>query len=313
MRETFTSLQTIAHDATQTVSTDTAINTFLKKEINRAYRLTQAELDNFTTQIVKTTTTVADQQFYHKPPDVVTIESVVVTIGDVDYTCRPLSSQRIWDEMNAVTFSGNAFPSVFFQRQNDFGIYPTPQDAYSMKMTYIPRYPDMANADYTTGTVTATNNSAAIVGSGTVFTAAMVDRWISLDNDGSWYRISAFTDSTNITIDNVYQGTTAAGATFTIGESPEIPEEIQEILPWKAAAAFFIQRRKDSGQAAIWSNMFYTGDAQNSSRDLAKAAGGLLGAKKRYAARASTGIAHRNRRNRRNFWVDRAWGTTITG
>ncbi len=71
-------------------------------------------------------------------------------------------------------------------------------------------------APYTTGTVTATNGSKTITGSGTTFTAAMVGRKIRMESENAYYRISAFVSVTEVTLEVPYQGTTAASKTFSI-------------------------------------------------------------------------------------------------
>lgn len=77
--------------------------------------------------------------------------------------------------------------------------------------------------DYTTGTVTITTVTGAVVGSGTTFTAAMVGNPFKAVGHTKWYRVSAFTDTTHITIINdsddetaAYDGGTITGATYTI-------------------------------------------------------------------------------------------------
>ncbi len=71
-------------------------------------------------------------------------------------------------------------------------------------------------APYTTGTVTATNGSATITGSGTTFTSAMVGRKIKVGSDNAYYRIKTFTSATSIDLEANYQGTTASAQTYTI-------------------------------------------------------------------------------------------------
>jgi hypothetical protein len=68
--------------------------------------------------------------------------------------------------------------------------------------------------DYTTGTIAVTNGSNAVVGSGTTFTAGMVDRRIVIG--GVWYTISAFTDATHITLSTNFTGSTASGLSYAI-------------------------------------------------------------------------------------------------
>lgn len=67
---------------------------------------------------------------------------------------------------------------------------------------------------YSTGTITATYGSAAIVGVGTTWTSDMVGRSILLGD--YWYEITAFTDTTHITIGSVFIGTNLSGDTYVI-------------------------------------------------------------------------------------------------
>lgn len=78
--------------------------------------------------------------------------------------------------------------------------------------------------DYTTGTVTVTATTGAVVGSGTTFTSAMVGKGFKADGHTTWYRVKTFTDTTNIVIeddkddvDSAYTGgAIAGGSTYTI-------------------------------------------------------------------------------------------------
>lgn len=66
---------------------------------------------------------------------------------------------------------------------------------------------------YSTGTVTINNGDTTVVGSSTVWTAAMIGRYIWLD--GEWYEITARADNTHITI-GAYAGVNLAGATYAL-------------------------------------------------------------------------------------------------
>lgn len=77
--------------------------------------------------------------------------------------------------------------------------------------------------DYTTGTVTITTATGAVVGSGTTFTAAMVNKGFKAVGHTKWYRVSAYTDATHITIINdsddeaaSYDGGTITGAAYVL-------------------------------------------------------------------------------------------------
>ncbi|KKM87468.1 hypothetical protein LCGC14_1268610 [marine sediment metagenome] len=68
----------------------------------------------------------------------------------------------------------------------------------------------------TAGTVTVTRSSAGVVGSGTAFTGAMIGRQFRVGNQTPLYTITAVTDATNLTIERVWGGTTAAAIGYEI-------------------------------------------------------------------------------------------------
>lgn len=308
MRETYSTLQTACQDYTR--DTDSTTLTFLKNEINRSQRFIFAELAEFITTKTQTASTVASQQYYHYPPDLNSIETVTITIGAVTYTLDVIDSQEKWNEFNAVTYAPSSIPRFYFPRRDDFGIWPIPTDAHTITFTYTYKLRDLINDDYTTGTITATQNSQTITGSGTTFTAGMVNRWFKATTDGYWYRIATFSSTTSIALESVFEGSTVSGGTYTIGESPEIPSELHILIPYHVAALYYGGYRKDSSMAIYWNNMFWTGDPQNNSRDIQRAVGGLLGAKKRYASRSNSRIIKRKKSI--NYFRDQVWATTLS-
>lgn len=78
--------------------------------------------------------------------------------------------------------------------------------------------------DYTTGTVTVTTGTGAVVGSGTTFTSGMVGKGFKATGHTKWYRVATFTDTTHITIENDSDdeassydgGTISGGSSYTI-------------------------------------------------------------------------------------------------
>lgn len=71
-------------------------------------------------------------------------------------------------------------------------------------------------APYETGTVSVTNGSKTVTGSGTTFTSAMVGRKIRVGTNNSYYRIASYSSATSITLDIAYQEDTASGSTYVI-------------------------------------------------------------------------------------------------
>lgn len=92
------------------------------------------------------------------------------------------------------------------------------------KANRIKKYNGSTNADYSTGTITVTNGSATIAGSGTSWattTNAEVGEYIQLP-DSKWYRITAIATNTSLTIELGYQGSTLSGQSYIISPWGEI-------------------------------------------------------------------------------------------
>jgi hypothetical protein len=77
--------------------------------------------------------------------------------------------------------------------------------------------------NYTTGTVTVTTVTGAVVGVGTTFTSAMVNKPFKATGHSAWYRVATYTDATHITIEDdkddvasAYTGGTITAAAYTI-------------------------------------------------------------------------------------------------
>lgn len=73
-------------------------------------------------------------------------------------------------------------------------------------------------AEYATGTVTVTNGSTAITGSGTTWAATMNGRLIRIGADQEWYEFT-YVSGTAGTLDREYVGASAAGASYRINKS----------------------------------------------------------------------------------------------
>lgn len=69
---------------------------------------------------------------------------------------------------------------------------------------------------YTTGTVSVTNGSVNVVGSGTLWTVAMEDGLFTIG--GVSYTVNVVSSSTTLTLTTVFTGTTASGQTYSISD-----------------------------------------------------------------------------------------------
>jgi len=314
MRWTYSDLRTqFVENTGNPGSTDTTLIAFFDRNLGPKYQLILAELANHKTQPPpQTASTVADQVYYHYPPDVVDIENVQVTVNSVKYPLDPVHSQSVWNWLNSLTIQTSAIPQFIFPRRDDFGIWPTPQAVYTITFDYHMRDRSLTVADYSDGTVAVTENSATVTGTSTTFTANMVGRWFQVTTntaDSYWYRITSYTSATVITLESNYEGATGSSLSYKIGESPEIPEEGHILISDGVTSEWWMGPGQDPQKGIYFNNKFWTGDGNNNSRSIENTNGGLLGMKKRYASRSNSRVI---RRGKRLNTMNKGWATTLS-
>lgn len=286
MRYTFGNLVQSSQDVciddeatTYTGLTDT--KSFIKREINN----TNADLFNLLKKYKLqpppyTESTVATTKYYNFRPGFSKLTSLTVNVGTYVPALKIVENEDEWNTLQSVP-STSGWPTHVFPRRDTYGIYPTPQAVYTMTLTGIWIPLNMTVDDYITGTITLTSGSPNIVGAGgATFTAAMVGSWIaSTDShgvpNGNFYRILTYTDATHIIVDRNVIDTTASGLTFVLGQSPEIPEELHQFIPYRVGAAYYGLRRRNPTIAQELLNYYYTGDYNNSKRT-GEVMGGVL-------------------------------------
>lgn len=239
-------------------------------------------MQRYFTRKSQTTNLVADQQFYQLPEDCIRVTGVVVTDASIEYPVEPMASELEWRALNSNNAGTVQIPRFFFVRGKDeIGLWPAPASNVTngLEVYYEPRERDMSQDDYTTGTVTVTNASATITHSGTGFSQNMVGRYFRTTDgsEGLWYRISAYVSTSELTLENVYEGISGSGRTFIIGEAPQIPEEYHESLLDFVAYRFYL-RRRDVAVAQQFKSLFD---------------GALDDAKQRYASKTTNKVIHR--------------------
>jgi hypothetical protein len=245
--------------------------------------------------------TATPTQYFPLPAGQVSIEAVYITIGTLKYPLKQLNDENKWNEINAIPFQPTTYPQYYLPRRDDFGVWPIPQTSYPGSISYHYRDRNLSVADYATGTVTVTNNSTQITGSGTTFTAAMVGRWFTVTDttvggQGYWYRVGSYTSGTVINLDKAWSGTTSSGAAYNIGETPELPEEGHMVLVYGATADFYSNLKNDETTAAKWENRFWTGDPNNTNRKFGDndVIGGVIGLVNKYTDRNESHVIQRN-------------------
>jgi len=262
--------------------TTTTTLTFFKRMMNTGYKIVLAELGRPVSEKTQTASTVASQQYYQLPPDFNFLKSITLTVSSIPYVIQEEESQEMWDYLNQSTTQTSNIPQLYFIRPGfgfsgaEVGIYPIPASAgNTIRMVYEATDKDLSVDVYNTGTVTVTNGSATVTGSGTTFTAAMVGRYFQTTNDGYWYRIASFTSTTVVTLENVFEGTSAAGAAYSISEAFALPEDLQ-ILPVYYALAHYYQIKKSEGDERKFWTLFRTGLEEGKKRHSTKSRSAII-------------------------------------
>lgn len=245
-----------------TGDTTSASETFFKRLLNTGYHNILAKLNRPNTELTQTASTVANQQYYQLPSNALFVKSVQVTVSSIPYPLEEIVDQDTWDALNADLTNSSDIPTFYFVRPGfgvngtEIGLFPKPASAgNTITAIYEAGSKDLTATAYTTGTVTLADGDATVTGSGTTFTAAMVGRYFKATNDGNWYRIASFTDTTHLELENVFEGTSAAGLAYTINEAFALPEEIQ-ILPVYYALQHYFHLKHNKEDAAVYKSLF---------------------------------------------------------
>jgi hypothetical protein len=244
LRSTFTTLTSNTNSENYTFG-DLMMNDAIKKIIGmpQAYYFLEA---------TTTTTTVANQQNYTLPYNYEKMNSVTVTIGSYKYPVREVPNRDFWDKLQLTTNFTSAYQQWFFVDAGQVYFFPKPSSSgNTITFNYKIGFKDLSNADYTTGTISLTNGSATVTGSGTTFTAAMVGRYLQATTDGYWYKISAYTSATSITLEKTFQGTTGNGLAYTIGEMSPLPEPFQDLPLYYAVMMYYTFKNTGRSDARI--------------------------------------------------------------
>ena len=217
-----------------------------------------------------TTTTVSQQQAYTLPFNVKDIINTTVLVGGILWQPLEAPSRQMWDSLNTVPFYSD-FPQFYYRyKANQVNLFPIPtSNGNTLTINYKRRIRDLSVADYTTGTVAVTHNSATVTGSGTAWTANMADRWLNIplttsnstSGDDEWYQVKSVESATSLTLWDGYVGSTASGSSYTIGESPILPEDYQDLALYRALWIYYSTIVLNPAQAEVFKNIYDTGRA----------------------------------------------------
>lgn len=133
-------------------------------------------------------------------------------------------------------------------------VNPPPKTAKVYPYEYIQLVTPMT--DYSEGTITVTNGSAAVVGEGTFFTANVtVGDYFRVDGNGTgnsskWYKIITVTDNTNLTLDANYGEYTEGGVDYHASKTPSaFPLPFHEFILYESVLKLTVEQSDPAIQA----------------------------------------------------------------
>lgn len=290
-----------------------SVEDFIKNSINQTVEFIKADCGIFKTKERITLDTVEDQIYYDLPIDVNQIESATLELNGIDYPLRFIHDQVAWDETQEIDVMSVTIPQYIFFRGDDVGIYPTPStDDLTITLVINTHSSPMSHLDENNGEVDVTNGSTTVEGTDTVFDDWMVGAYFKSENDSYFYKIASVTDSDTIELAKNYEGSTATGLSFNIGQSPDIPQEFHRFIPYRVASLYYAGYRSDMTKAQNWSNYFFTEDFNNNNKTN-YIRGGYLGAKYRYnnQGRNTSQIVYTNKPKQKPFEYQN-WALDVT-
>ena len=265
---------------------DADSTSYLVQMANVGYKYILGDFGRPVTEKTRTATTVAAQQYYQFPMDVIFPKTITITIGGTIYSMTSEPSQDVWNQRNSQPAITSNIPQCYFIRHGfgvtgtEVGLWPIPSSSgNTLTMVYEASAKDLSNTRYTTGTMSVAVNAAAVTGSGTSWTKAMEGRYLrvtSATGDGFFYKIVLVGSTTSITLENVYEGIqNESGATYEVVELFLLPEEMQ-ILPCYYSLMHWYQTKSDQSKTAEYKTLFDQGMTMAKSRWGQKTRGALV-------------------------------------
>lgn len=241
----------ISEYQTYTKNTETTHVANGKARMDYYYMFLMSEANNHVVERTKYGNSVDGQRSYLLPPDYITMKSVRFYSGNQWHRVIECENPDLWHELTAVA-TEVTIPDTWFSYNEQGNMYmelngiPNADGSENIEIVYegLPNrllFP----TDYTAGTIAVNQGSAAVVGTSTTFTSAMVGRFIRPTNGKYWYEIKSYTDATHITLVNVFQEASISGSNYTIAELMRLPAEFSYTPVWGAAMDYWAIHDED--------------------------------------------------------------------
>lgn len=243
--KTFTELLDEYVDATNDESTENRERG--KRRINQRQR-TLCARDYWWLEQEFALLSVANQQIYDLPAKFKKFKELVITVGDLTYPLNAYLSIRKFDEANqwgGITVT--EYVEGYTVRDNKLYLVPPPSASnLVLSGVYVRNATTMRLEDYTAGTVSVSNGSKTVTGSGTSFqTTAKIRKGAVIFLDDEPYEIATADSNTQLTLSKKYEGTTLSGSTYRVGDVSVLPEEFQDLLWMGEAMMYYMKKDKE--------------------------------------------------------------------
>lgn len=206
-------------------------------------------IDSFITEEQFVGSTIAGQQDYALPVRAFKAEDISVLVGSIRYSPKIIENARQWHQLTIVNTPQSTIPMFVYIDRRKMSFYPTPSaNGNTIRAIMTEKEPDLTEDDVTGGTIVATNASVTITGTNTTFSASHVGWQIQLP-DKMWYEVATVASATSLTVAKMYEGATATGASYKLGQVSLIPEEGQMLPVYYAAMTHFLSLEKPDKSA----------------------------------------------------------------
>lgn len=222
---------------------DTSLRTLAKDRLNVYQDEILSSKDYKFTEAFYSFPSVAEQENYDFPINHKKIITIVPTIDSRPY--QPLieiADPDKWEFLKANFASTTAsYPTYFHVKNKQIYVFPKPASAdITFGVQYTKRAKPMNFEDYITGTIAVTNGSKSVIGTGTSW-AANAEGGMKLKIGNYWYDVASITSNTALVLVQSYQGSSASGQTYLLGDTSLIHEDFQGIL-WNRFCYEFYRR-----------------------------------------------------------------------
>ncbi len=111
----------------------------------------------------------------------------------------------------------------------------------------------------TAGTIAVTQDSTAIVGTGTAFASSDVDGFIKIDGQDTWFSLASQSDTTNGVLSSAWPGDTDSGLSYTLVQPyVNLPAVVGDITEAWIASKWRLQRVSNELRPDVWGTLRLT-------------------------------------------------------